>query len=635
MVGRSNPKLAARRMSLVWGVGIAVGLWVTPLEAQVTLSIGRGSATAGGSATFAITLATSGGAQPSGLEWTMSYPAGSVTSVTVTDGSATTAASKTVTCNTSLTSGSTICLITGMNNTVISPGDVAEVTIGVAANVTTTVPVQMGAVNAAGVDGSGIVGSGNGGTIAIGTTPNAIACAPIWVNAPGKTLCTVSLAGPPPTAAFPVTLSSSQASVAVPPSVSVAAGSSSATFTATVGSVSSNFTAIIGASANGVTQTFLLAVVALSTPLRFVPITPCRVVDTRVATFPFGGTLAAQTSRDFPMSASSCEVPSSAQAYSVNVTAVPPGGIGYLSLWPTNLPQPIVSILNSDGRVKANAAIVGAGDNNSVSIYTTDTTDIVLDINGYFVPANTNARALAFYPLPPCRVADTRNTNGPMGGPMLASGETRTFPVLSSSCGIPSTAQAYSLNFTVVPPNGVGYLSTWPAGSTQPVVSTLNSPGTIVANAAIVAAGTNGDIAVYASDNTDVVIDIDGYFAPAGAGGLSFYSMLPCRALDTRNPVGTAPFNGTIVANMLNSGCGVPSAAQAFALNATVVPPSGFGYLSLWPDSENRPLVSTLNAFDGKITSNFAIVPTTNGSIDAFGSSAAYLILDVSGYFAP
>jgi hypothetical protein len=42
-----------------------------------------------------------------------------------------------------------------------------------------------------------------------------------------------------------------------------------------------------------------------------------------------------------------------------------------------------------------------------------------------------------------------------------------------------------------------------------------------------------------------------------------------------------------------------------------------------------------LNAIDGSITSNMAIVPTANGSVSAFGSNPTHLILDISGYFAP
>jgi len=333
---------------------------------------------------------------------------------------------------------------------------------------------------------------------------------------------------------------------------------------------------------------------------------------------------------------SACGVPSTAAAYSINVTAIPQAGLGYLTVWPTGVAQPLVSLLNSDGRVKANAAIIPAGTSGLINVYATDTTDLVLDINGYFVPA-TSTTALAFYPLTPCRVADTRNPSGPSGGPSLTSMQARAFSIQSSACNIPSSAQAYSLNFTAVPQAGLGYLSAWPTGQAWPGVSTLNvSPNNpVVANAAIVPAGTNGEINVLGSDNTDVVIDINGYFAPPGsaAGGQALFTMTPCRVLDTRNSGGL--MNGMLTVNMTSSSCGIPSSAEAFVLNATVVPTGGLGYLTLWPENEVQPVVSTLNADDGVIASNMAIVPTTNGSIDAFSSSATQLILDISGYFAP
>ncbi|HEY5174950.1 MAG TPA: hypothetical protein VII95_05230 [Terriglobales bacterium] len=56
----------------------------------------------------------------------------------------------------------------------------------------------------------------------------------------------------------------------------------------------------------------------------------------------------------------------------------------------------------------------------------------------------------------------------------------------------------------------------------------------------------------------------------------------------------------------------------------------------MWPDGTNQPVVSTLNAFDGSITNNMAIVPSTNGKVDAYaGSGITQLILDISSYFAP
>jgi hypothetical protein len=83
------------------------------------------------------------------------------------------------------------------------------------------------------------------------------------------------------------------------------------------------------------------------------------------------------------------------------------------------------------------------------------------------------------------------------------------------------------------------------------------------------------------------------------------------------------------------SSCAPPTTAQAYVLNATVVPTTSLGYLSLWTGGGTQPNVSTLNADDGAVTSNMAIVPTTNGIIDAFATDSTQLILDLSSYFAP
>jgi YVTN family beta-propeller protein len=373
--------------------------------------------------------------------------------------------------------------------------------------------------------------------------------------------------------------------------------------------------------------------------LQFVPATPCRLVDTRNPNGQFGGpAINGGNWRDFALPANlNCAIPATAAAYSLNVAVVPHGGLGYLTLWPTGQNQPVVSTLNSlDGRIKANAAIVAAGVNGAVRIYASNTTDVVLDIDGYFIAA-PDPSAFAFFPLTPCRVADTRRTNGPLGGPSLYGARQRDFPVLAAtSCDIPNSAVAYSLNFAAIPRMGnpLGYLTVWPAGESRPLVSTLNAlTGTVTANAAIVPAGQNGDISVYPSQDTDLVIDINGYFAPAAPGGLSLYSTAPCRVLDTRRTSGA--FNGELTVNVVGGPCGVPETAQAYVFNAAVVPQGWLGYLTLWPDGQPRPLVSTLNALDGAITSNMAIVPTLNGYIDAYASGLTQLVLDISSYFAP
>lgn len=55
----------------------------------------------------------------------------------------------------------------------------------------------------------------------------------------------------------------------------------------------------------------------------------------------------------------------------------------------------------------------------------------------------------------------------------------------------------------------------------------------------------------------------------------------------------------------------------------------------VWPDGQPQPVVSTLNALDGLITSNLAIVPNMGGSIAAQAAGLTQLILDISGYFSP
>ena len=122
---------------------------------------------------------------------------------------------------------------------------------------------------------------------------------------------------------------------------------------------------------------------------------------------------------------------------------------------------------------------------------------------------------------------------------------------------------------TIVPPGTVNYLTTWPTGIPQPLVSTLNDPtGTVVANAAIVPAGTSESIDVYVTNQTDLIIDVNGYFL-GGAGTLPEAKKLHVNADNPGGPAvwGTnvtttsAPFTtgvyGNLTATTLTDGSGV------------------------------------------------------------------------------
>jgi hypothetical protein len=112
-------------------------------------------------------------------------------------------------------------------------------------------------------------------------------------------------------------------------------------------------------------------------------------------------------------------------------------------------------------------------------------------------------------------MVDTRNPDGPFGGPISSGGISRSFTIPNSFCNVPASAQAYSLNATVVPTGFLGYLTVWPTGLSQPFVSTLNAyDGQVTANALIVPAGTGGAASAFASHTTHLILDIGGYFAP-------------------------------------------------------------------------------------------------------------------------
>lgn len=134
----------------------------------------------------------------------------------------------------------------------------------------------------------------------------------------------------------------------------------------------------------------------------------------------------------------------------------------------------------------------------------------------------TSTSPVPLIAITPCRLVDTRDGSRPpgYGPPALAASVPRSF-TLTGQCGIAGDALAVSLNVTVVSPQGLGYILIYPQGEGQPVVSTLNyTAGVTVANAAIVPlGGGNGGITVAAAvSGTELLIDTNGYYAPAGAG---------------------------------------------------------------------------------------------------------------------
>jgi hypothetical protein len=140
----------------------------------------------------------------------------------------------------------------------------------------------------------------------------------------------------------------------------------------------------------------------------FHTLTPCRLIDTRLAPGPLGGpALAAGTTRAFAV-VGRCQIPLSAVAMSVNVAVVSPAAPGHLRLFASGTPLPDTSTINyAAGQTRAGNAIVALGTDGVFVAYANQaggTTHLVVDVTGYFA---TSGCSSAQTPASPLLTVDT------------------------------------------------------------------------------------------------------------------------------------------------------------------------------------------------------------------------------------
>jgi hypothetical protein len=272
----------------------------------------------------------------------------------------------------------------------------------------------------------------------------------------------------------------------------------------------------------------------------------------------------------------------------------------------------------------------------------------------------------------PTRICDSRpgnvsklsgpaaQCNGPSNaGSPIGGGGTKVINV-AGSFGVPADATAVVLNVTMVNTTAPGYLTVYPTGTSQPDASNLNyGTGETVPNLVEVATGTNGDVSFYASSQSNIVVDVEGYVsttASSGAGA-GLYDPLPApvRICDTRannfstlsgaNTQCNGPGNsgerlsagGTISVQVAGID-GVPSNVSAVVLNVTVANPSAAGYLTVYPEGASQPTASNVNYAAGETAANRVTVPLssngTPGRISIYSSSPTDVVVDISGYYS-
>ena len=120
-----------------------------------------------------------------------------------------------------------------------------------------------------------------------------------------------------------------------------------------------------------------------------------------------------------------------------------------------------------------------------------------------------------------------------------------------------------------------------------------------------------------------------------------FYTVLPCRIVDTRGPDGTNGGPGLAAQSerqfTLAGHCGVPSSARAVAANIVVTEATHPGHLILYRGGGVRPNASSVNYAANGTRSNHVVVPIAEeGALAVYSGQAAgtaHFVLDVTGYF--
>lgn len=109
-------------------------------------------------------------------------------------------------------------------------------------------------------------------------------------------------------------------------------------------------------------------------------VTPCRLVDTR------GGTPLTNGSRNFTLTGP-CNIPITATALTLNVTAITPPSNGFLALHAAGIPGGNTSSLNfRTNKTRSNNALVPLGANGAITIDTSvaGSVNVVIDVSGYY-----------------------------------------------------------------------------------------------------------------------------------------------------------------------------------------------------------------------------------------------------------
>ena len=175
---------------------------------------------------------------------------------------------------------------------------------------------------------------------------------------------------------------------------------------------------------------------------------------------------------------------------------------------------------------------------------------------------------LVFTPITPCRIVDTRNAGGRLAANSVRSYVAHTDTDFLSQggaggdCGLPENVSAIAVKLTASRPTLNGYLTAFPSQVAQPFASSLNYlAGQDTSNEAHVMLcrpGCATEFSVYSLRETDVVIDVTGYFMEPLATALDCVVSSASGNLDLLSGLQTRSVSCPAGYTATGGGCGGP-----------------------------------------------------------------------------
>jgi hypothetical protein len=375
----------------------------------------------------------------------------------------------------------------------------------------------------------------------------------------------------------------------------------------------------------------------------YTPVDPVRILDTRDGTGVAGqhpGPFGAGTVTELVVTGANGVPDTGVGAVTLNVTATQSQGPGYLTVFPCGEIRPAASNLNYEAGVDVpNLVTSKVGVDGKVCIYSHGTTQVLADLEGWYANDFAARPGARYTEMTPSRILDTRDGTGVAGqhaGP-LGIGEVTKLQITGAN-GVPDDAVAVTMNVTVTEANGPGYVTVYPCGRPRPLVSNVNFVhGVDVANLVTVRIGDGGQVCFFASESTQVVADIQGYFGPRGG---VFTAVSPERILDTRDGTGVdnqhrGPLgDGKVVVVQVAGQHGVPLDARAVALNLTITDAAGRGFATVYPCGQLLPITSSINFVTGVDVANLVKTKlSVDGKVCIYTHRQTQVVADLEGFF--